>query len=340
MPGLPLRPIITYGTPSKIIDLSMPQKWWGYKTQLIGGSRKSSAGIPESFTIREDNMSMLTLRVHECELMDVREWIVDYWRRNQPFTFQYDALDTETIFTTYLDAPTYDDGWEPRRMTNPNFPQFWEVDVTIRNTLKEIPIFVSVTGDCSSTSVTQQAWVLTNFANPETGELRLSVPPPPATFGSGEEFANLPDPMTDPAILYISSPAEKIWDTLILTDGLLIPLYVQMETFGPTPSEGFDRAGGFFKIKHMRGSTILAEGQSPQTGFGSLVTSYPSFDVTSIGTLRVEIDDFIRLELYGYQSLYPDTADSGYRCSYFYGAVFGPRPNPHLVCLSNVEEQL
>lgn len=337
MPGLPLRPIITYGSPSKIIDLSMPQKWWGYKTQLVGGSRKSSAGIPESFTIREDNMSMLALRVHECELLDVRDWILDCWRRSATFKFQYDALDAETVFTCYLDAPTYDEGWEPQRMTNPNFPQFWEVAVTIRNILAEIPIFVSVTGDCASTSVSEQAWVLTDFANGSS--LRLSVPPPGAGFGSGANFVNLPDPMTDPAVLYISDPPENTWDTLILTAGLLIPLNVYLETSGPTPDLGWDRAGGFFKIKQMRGSSVIAEATSPQMGFGSLVSSYTSFDVSSIGSLRVEVDDFIRLELYGYQSLAPGRTDEGYRCFYYYGAVFGPRLNPRLVCLSNVEEQ-
>lgn len=335
MPGLPLRPIITYGVPSKIIDLSMPQKWWGYKTQLVGGSRKSSAGIPESFVIREDNLSMVSLRVHECELLDVRAWIVDFWRRNQPFIFQYDALDTLTKFTAYLDAPTFDDGWEPRRMANPNFPQFWEVDVTIRN-VEQVPIFVSVTGDCASTSVFEQAWILANFANGEN--FRLSVGPTPATFGSNLNLANFPELIDADSTFYRSSAPEGIWDTLILTSGVIIPDYVTMESMGPTADMAWLRMGSNFTLQQIRDSDVIAEITSPDYGSSSLVTGFVNYDVSGIGPLYTEENDIIRLILNGYLQKKAGVPDDGWRNPYYYGAVFGPRQNPRLICLANVEE--
>src|SRR4051812_11424846 len=104
MPGLPWRPIITYGITPTVISLTYPQKLWDYESLLIGGARKSSAGIPESFVIRNDELSNITLRVHDCEYLQVRDWVLDAMRGNT-FTFQFDALDATSVFTCYLDRP-------------------------------------------------------------------------------------------------------------------------------------------------------------------------------------------------------------------------------------------
>jgi hypothetical protein len=316
-----------------VIALSRPQKLWGYGTFLRGGSRKSSAGIPETFVIREDNTAKLTLRVHDCEYLTVRAWILDAMRGNQ-FTFQFDALDPYSAFLCYLEAPTFEEGYEPKR--DPTMPQIWNVDLTIR-AVAAVPIYVSNTGLCGTTGTVPSAWILANFAN--GANFRLSVLPTPATFGSSLQLANLPNPVLD-TDFHRSSAPEGTWDTLVLTKGIFVPDHVSMESQGPTGTATWARMGSNFTLKQMRGSTVIAQVTSPDYGSSSLVTGFVDYDVSSIGPLFVEAGDFIRLELNGYLQLKPDapSGDDGFRNTYYYGAVFGPRTSPKLYGSSNVTE--
>ncbi len=90
---------------------------------------------------------MCKLRIHDCEYLDVRAWIIDAQQGNT-FDFQFDADDPDTRFVCYLDEPMLKDGYEPKRM--PNWPNIWEFDLVIR-TIGVAPIYVSSSGLCGAT---------------------------------------------------------------------------------------------------------------------------------------------------------------------------------------------
>jgi hypothetical protein len=89
----------------------------------------------------------VTLRVHDCEYLEVRAWIIDAMLGNS-FDFQFDSLDPTSIFTCYLDAPLIKDGFKPKRMAS--WPDIWEVDVILRSTAA-LPMYVSSSGACGTT---------------------------------------------------------------------------------------------------------------------------------------------------------------------------------------------
>lgn len=335
MPPMRWAPTITFGATT--LALCLPQRWWEYETTPIGGSRVFASGVPESFIIRTDYKMAATLRFYERELLQVQDWIM-YAIAGGSFGFQFDSADISTTFTCYLDAPKFDDGFKPRRSRD--YPNVFELEVTLRR-LDAVPMLVLAAPDADdcgtgvNTGTVAQAWILTNIANGPNW--RLIVGPTPATFGSSLNLANLPNPIVD-NLLHRSSAPEGIWDTLILSAGVVIPSIVMMETQGPTADMAWERMGGNFTIKHMRGGVTLAQATSPDEGSGALVTSFQSYDVSAIGPLITQTNDIIRLELNGYAQKKDAVADDGWRNPYYYGAVFGPRLNPRLVVSANVVE--
>jgi hypothetical protein len=347
--GLPLRPVITYGASSTVIALSMPQKWWGFKSRLIGGSRKSASGIPEAYKIREENLAPLVLRVHECELLQVRDWIMEVMGNpSVPFSFQFDVLDPYTTFQCYLEAPTFEDGFEPTRMTSPNFPQYWEFALTIR-AVQPIPIFVGVTGNCGPTGLIPAEFTISGLdasALPNgAGRKILSLAPVPATWP--------PDGVTDPSIdtdftpggfpaagiLYTSIDPIAEWVTRKLSAGYVLPSVARIggSTSG-SPAIDWDLQDAVFVLSQIRGASTIVS-------YDSTVASFPWLgggDYTSItfpGIVPFVTEDDDQFLLQAYSRYVPNGGgDTSGRLSLSWGAVPGPLETTKMYGYANVTE--
>jgi hypothetical protein len=324
-----------------VISLSLPQKLWTYATKLEGDAAVFSGGNMSAFAYRTDDMANLTLRVRDCdEYLAVRAWIM-YAMLGNTFDIQMDANDSTTVFNCYLDAPTFQDGFKPRRMSD--WPDVFEVDVTIRST-NGVPIYLSSTGLCGNTAVFAQDWIITNVPSDIGGLYRIALTPP---FGSGEGFM---DPTTlwtpgPPSDLYLARSAVPPieWITDPLTAGYFIPSHAIMGGVSPTsPAQVWARGGLNITIAQVRDDDIvdlIYSFKSADHGFGFLGGGdYVEFYFTGSDALVIEEGDRIMLMGNSYNRLKPGETDDGARFAFAWGSVPGPLTTTRLYGASNVTE--
>lgn len=120
--------VIYGGTP---LIFTLPQKIWTPGSRLIGGSNVSQAGVPETFTIRREQLCDIVLRFYESEWASVDTWL-DYAQKGNSFTYQFDKDVVGTAYTVYLVTPALGDGEvTPSRE---NFIKVLNLPIKIRTT--------------------------------------------------------------------------------------------------------------------------------------------------------------------------------------------------------------
>lgn len=111
------------------VELGIPQRPWDLGGTGVGGHAISTAGIDESFTLREDAEITMRLRMLEHEFYNEFRpmWLV-WCRQAQTFTVRLDANDPLTEYTMRLVAPWLEEGLRPSRHT---FDGVLELDLTL-----------------------------------------------------------------------------------------------------------------------------------------------------------------------------------------------------------------
>jgi hypothetical protein len=124
------RPRIVYGPEEDETDLELelPQRPWSAIDAHTGGGNKSAIGIRETYTIRDEDLHEVVLRITEDELASVREWL--RWARGtgQPFLWHPDR-DEEDAYTVDLERPGPNDEIRAERT---EYGATFELTITLR----------------------------------------------------------------------------------------------------------------------------------------------------------------------------------------------------------------
>lgn len=112
------------------VTLSFPAKPWDYGSQSEGGFNKSSAGIPESYTVVRHETLILTIRYKEEERTDVMTMVRTLQNGSQAFDIWLDKDDNATQYSVYLEKPSNTELVKPQRSS---YFGYWELEITVRS---------------------------------------------------------------------------------------------------------------------------------------------------------------------------------------------------------------
>lgn len=112
---IPFRPMIARDEYEAPLLFSLPMEPWTVRSGGLGGSAVSSAGIPASYVIREEEIAEITLRCTEAELPAVIAELRAIRATSEAFTFAFDQDDPATDYLVYLQAPVWPDEIKPER---------------------------------------------------------------------------------------------------------------------------------------------------------------------------------------------------------------------------------
>lgn len=121
-------PKIVYNSPAATLTLTHAQRRWAVDSQGVGGTDQSAAGIPESFTIRRDELLRVRLRFTEAEWSAVRGWLVWAQGSGQAFTYFPDK-DLAGSYSVYLEAPALGEPFRPEPV---DFDGLYEISLVLR----------------------------------------------------------------------------------------------------------------------------------------------------------------------------------------------------------------
>lgn len=108
---------------------------WTPADSTIGGRRVSGAGVPVSYLVRRDSLSVITLRVMEDEWDDCLAFL-QFGQTSASFLWYPDA-DEATTHEVYLEAPAMGERIEPTR--DAQYPRMFEIPITLRGVGAVVP---------------------------------------------------------------------------------------------------------------------------------------------------------------------------------------------------------
>lgn len=127
---LPFRPAFRRDEYTLPLELQLPMVPWELESGGVGGSAVSSAGVPESYVLRNDRLALIEIRVLEEELEAVLQELEAIRADSAPFVFSFDQDDAATDHTVYLEAPVWPERIRPKR--DDQFPGAFRLALQLR----------------------------------------------------------------------------------------------------------------------------------------------------------------------------------------------------------------
>lgn len=102
---------------------------WTPIKRTIGGRHISAAGLQASYTVRTDEMLLVTVRFYETQWADVNN-LITAGQADQVLTWYPDADDLATSFDVYLDS--HEPGVEVEPTREDGFARVFELPLRLR----------------------------------------------------------------------------------------------------------------------------------------------------------------------------------------------------------------
>lgn len=124
------RPRIVYGTDDTELELGLPQGYWSYADETIGGRDISATGVPAAYEVRRDGLLDVQLRFYESEWAAVHAWL-SWAQHSLAFDWYEDAEATPLPRSVYLHTPAMGERIAPQR--DPETGVFFTLPITLRS---------------------------------------------------------------------------------------------------------------------------------------------------------------------------------------------------------------
>lgn len=125
-------PQIIYNAGATTISLSLPMRLWDPSSLGVGGKNVSTAGAPEAFELRRDELVKVTIRFKETEWAVMRTFLV-FQQQNPGSTFTFNFQTNPVIAApsvVYLEKPAMGEAIAPKRG---DAKGTFEIDLVLRS---------------------------------------------------------------------------------------------------------------------------------------------------------------------------------------------------------------
>jgi hypothetical protein len=129
---LPWRFTFVYGPPEDLTTwrTSLPVRPWDREVGGEGGALRSATGVFASYTVREDNVLLVTVHFLEHEWVDFQS-VVRWGQGGWPFDVYPDvSADLTEVYTVDLESPRAGEKYRPTRSTQ--YPRAHELTIALR----------------------------------------------------------------------------------------------------------------------------------------------------------------------------------------------------------------
>jgi hypothetical protein len=125
-------PQIVYNAGATTVSLTLPMRLWDPTSRGVGGQNVSTAGIPEAFELRRDELVKVTLRFKETEWPNIRTFLV-FQQRNPSSSFTFNFQTSPLVAApsaVYLEKPAMAEDISPKRG---DAKGTFEIDLVLRS---------------------------------------------------------------------------------------------------------------------------------------------------------------------------------------------------------------